>query len=68
MKPSFAFADLIDESKDTFCFPLMIRFLMTSAGEQMVVATRPAANDMVTWVNRLSFIFKRVRQNCLKKS
>jgi len=47
---------------------LMIRVMITSTGEHTVVAMRLAANDTATWVKKVSFIAKRLRQYCLEPS
>jgi len=52
----------------TFSPADMIRVLITSTGEQTVVATKPAANDAVKCVRRLSGIFKVSRQMVLNAS
>ncbi len=46
----------------------MIRVLITSTGEQTVVATKPAARDDVKCVTRLSDMWNVFRQICLKAS
>ena len=62
VKLSLWFALLINKGRDTFPSSLLIRVLRTSTGEQVVVAMRLTAYDTATWVGKVPFMAKRLRQ------